>query len=63
MLPLISTSVLSTLRPLGAGFDWRAGAGALLGAFGAEVGALGAFSSGVDPTDEIPFSGFCPITF
>ena len=63
MLPLISTSVLRTLRPLGAALFERAGAGALLGAFGADDEALGAFSSGAAPTDEMPFSCFCPITF
>lgn len=62
-LPLISTSVLRTLRPLGAALPERDGAGVLLGAFGAEDEALVALSSEAEPTEEMPFSCFCPITF
>ena len=65
MLPLISTSVLSTLRPLGAEFeDLDDEAGALLWDLGAAGLELGAASLGEEgPVDTMSDSGFCPITF
>ena len=69
MVPLISTSELRTLRPLGLGEDER-GAGLLLGLL------LGADGEGcedallllgvsflAEPVDGAADSGFCPITF
>ena len=64
MLPLISTSVLSTLRPLGAELgDLDDGAGALLWDLGAAGLELGADSLEDGPVDTMSDSGFCPITF
>ena len=63
MLPLISTSVLSTLRPLGpdAGLG-REGAAELLAGWD-DGGVLAAGSLLEVPAEDMPDSGFCPITF
>ena len=63
MLPLISTSVLSTLRPLGPEVELGREESAGLLAGGEEGGVLAEVSLLDGPVDEMPDSYFCPITF
>ena len=63
MLPLISTSVLRTLRPLDEALADCLDGLALLVGLGAGAAGGGGVSWDTGPVDEAPVSGFCPITF
>jgi hypothetical protein len=60
ILPLISTSELRTLRPLGLGALWRE-AGDELAALALD--GLAGVLIFAGPADDAAGSGFCPITF
>ena len=63
IVPLISTSELSTLRPLGLGVDDERGAWLLELLDAGEEEALLGVSFLSEPVDGAADSGFCPITF